>query len=343
MTLANTMGFGWTISDDPALLLRAELADVLAVNQVTTSRTQDGAVRFVGHLLQDAESAFGVLEQRFRRLGYTPLLRREGGEDVVLALHGVVRPTASNPLVNLALFVLTVASTIFAGAFFTNPIPGLTRLEAGVLFSASILLILGTHEFGHYFLARLHKVAVTLPYFIPFPLGAIGTFGAFIRMKSPVQNRKSLFDVAVAGPLAGLVVAIPVLVIGLLLSPIVPRFGGRGLEGSLLVDALIALVRPRPAGMAILLHPIAWAGYIGLLVTGINLLPAGQLDGGHTAYAVFGRYARWLGGLTVLAIGALAILTREPGWYLWLFFILATGMTHAQPLNDITPLGTSRK
>ena len=343
MTFANTMGFSWTISDDPAALLRAELADVLAVKQVTTSRAPDGPVRFVGHLLRDAESAFPVLEQRFRRLGYTPLLRREGEADVVLALHGLVRPGASNPLVNLILFVATVASTIFAGTFFTNPIPGLTRLEGGALFSASILLILGTHEFGHYFLARFHQVAVTLPYFIPFPLGAIGTFGAFIQMKSPVRTRKALFDVALAGPLAGLVVAIPVLAIGLLLSPIVPRFGGRALEGSLLVDALVALVRPRPAGTAILLHPIAWAGYIGLLVTGINLLPAGQLDGGHTAYAIFGRGARWLAGLTVLAIGALALITRQPGWYLWLFFIFATGMTHAEPLNDITPLDTPRK
>jgi membrane-associated protease RseP (regulator of RpoE activity) len=343
MTLADALGYGWTISHDPVRYLQAELSDVLAINRISASRAPEAALRFSGHLLRDAESAFGLLEARFRRLGYTPLLRREGGEDVVLAVPGVMRPAASNPWINLFLFAATVVSTVLAGALFTNPIPGLSRLEAGILFSASILLILGTHEFGHYFLARSHRVAVTLPYFIPFPLSVLGTFGAFIQMQSPVRNRKSLFDVAVAGPLTGLLVAIPVLAVGLLLSPIVPHLGGRTLGASLLVDAIVNLVRPHPAGTAILLHPIAWAGYIGLLVTGINLLPAGQLDGGHAAYAMFGPRSRWLAGLTVAAIGALALITRNPGWFLWLFFILATGVGHPEPLNDITPLDGGRK
>ncbi|MFZ2419600.1 MAG: site-2 protease family protein, partial [Anaerolineae bacterium] len=211
----------------------------------------------------------------------------------------------------------------------------------------TLLAILGTHELGHYFVARWHKVDVTLPYFIPVPFG-LGTFGAFIKMKSPVENRRALFDVAVAGPLAGLVVALPLLVIGLLTSPVRPIIsGGGGLqEGNSLLYGLLKLLiyhQWLPGnGVDVHLSSMAFAAWFGLLVTAFNLLPVGQLDGGHILYAL-GVTSRWLGyGVlaVLLVLGALA----WSGWYVWAALIyFVTGLEHPAPLDEITRLDPPRR
>ena len=288
---ANGFPLKWiSLQEDPSDPLRDAITDILSVEETTTYQGGGGSVQFTGRLLQDSSSAFRLLEQRFTRLGYTPLLRKSGSQDIIIAIQGVSRPKASNALINLILFLLTVGSTIYGGILYTggynrqvlfigDAASQLNTLLGGILFSGSMLAILGAHELGHYFMARRHRVDVTLPYFIPFPISLIGTLGAFIRMKSPVHNRRSLFDVAVAGPLAGLIVALPVMIVGLALSH--PAFPSAAPTRSLLLSGLIQLLYPDGANVGIVMHPIAWAGFIGFLITGLNLLPAGQLDGGH--------------------------------------------------------------
>jgi membrane-associated protease RseP (regulator of RpoE activity) len=336
--------------------LRQAVEGLFHVADIRTSPRGD-AVMFVGQLLHDAESDYGALRERFRPLGYTPILRREGNSDIVVAQRGVVGAARFNPLINVVLLVATIFTTLFAGASFAGvnafaavravlATGNLSRLvsvlEAGAPFALTLLFILAVHEMGHYVAARLHGLQVTLPYFIPVPFG-LGTFGAFIQMKSPVENRKALFDVGLAGPLAGFVVAVPLMVVGLLQSEIVQRVAGSGhLGSSLLLQALMNLIAPHAANQAVQLSPIAMAAWFGLLVTGFNLLPMGQLDGGHIAYAVLGKAAR------PLAIATFALLlvmgfTLWGGWLTWAFLALIIGLGHAEPLNDITPLDGGRR
>jgi len=204
--------------------------------------------------------------------------------------------------VNLALFLATIVSVLLAGgmyaASFAGDLPAdtgivslLALLPRGVPFAVSLLAILVTHELGHYVAARLHKVDASLPYFIPFPLvSPFGTMGAVIQMRGRIRSRDALLDIGASGPLAGLVVAIPVLAYGLSLSPVLPVSGSGVQEGQSLLYLLLkrVVLGPIPAGHDVFLDPIALAGWAGLLVTALNLLPVGQLDGGHVAYALFG-------------------------------------------------------
>jgi membrane-associated protease RseP (regulator of RpoE activity) len=197
---------------------------------------------------------------------------------------------------------------------------------------------------GHYLMARRYGVRVTLPYFIPAPIG-LGTFGAFIKMKSPVIDRRSLFDIGIAGPLAGLLLAIPVLMIGLHLSELVPSGGRLGISlGSplLFTVAQEIVLGPIPEGKDVLLHPVAFAGWIGLFVTALNLLPLGQLDGGHIAYALVGRQSEKLAFATAVVLALLG-LTFWLGWLFWAFLGFMLGFKHPQPMNDVTPLDPPRR
>ena len=261
--------------DNPVIRLQAELHDVIAVRNVSMQGGAQPAITFSGRLLRDAETALAMLMARFRVHGYTPLIRRRGQDDVVVAVEGVVTPSRSRLWVNLVLLVATILTTTLAGAMLAgaNLLRDPLSIVRGLPFAFTLLLILGAHELGHYFMGRWHGVQVTLPYFIPVPLG-LGTFGAFIQMRSPIRNRGALFDVGFAGPLVGFVVALPLLIIGLLLSPLV-RVGAFGgvLGKSLLIEWLIDLLKPHGPGYAVQLHPIALAAYFGILITGINLLP----------------------------------------------------------------------
>ena len=193
-------------------------------------------------------------------------------------------------------------------------------------------------------MAKKHRVDVTLPYFIPAP-SFIGTFGAVIKMKSPMLDRKTLLDVGVAGPFAGMIVAIPVLVVGLILSDIVPYTGTEGIRfGScLLFSGLNWIVNgPMPDNVSLMLHPVAFSGWIGLLVTSLNLIPAGQLDGGHVAYAVFGSKQRivakvFMGVLLLLGVAGWS------GWFVWFVLLLFLGIHHPPVVYDWIPLDRKRK
>lgn len=254
-------------------------------------------------------------------------------------------PAFRFPWLNLFLFFATLFSTMLVGTLMGNSLfpRQIPALIAGFLFAATLLLILGVHELGHYFLARLHGVDVSLPYFIPVPFG-LGTFGAFIRLRSPVQNRRALFDVGLAGPLAGLAVALPLFIVGLLLAPTQrhPSLYGDGL----LMTGLIWLVewlRGLPPGHHLMLHPVSFAAYIGLFITAVNLLPAGQLDGGHVAYALLRQRSLLLAILAVLFLSLLGLATGWTSWYLWAALILFFGLRHPPTLDDSQPLTHSRR
>lgn len=330
--------------DHPVARLRAELSDVLFVSEIQAEEGPQPTIAFTGRLLRDAESALSTLLHRFGPLGYTPLIRRRGQQDVVVAVEGVIAPSRSRPLVNLLLLLATIATTTFAGSMLAGA--DLLRhplaIVRGLPYALTLLLILGTHELGHYLMGRWHGTQVTLPYFIPVPFG-LGTFGAFIQMRSPIRNRRALFDVGFAGPIAGFAVALPLFIVGLLLSSVVPAYqSGIILGKSLLMKFLLDLIQPHGPGYVVALHPIAIAAYFGFLVTGFNLLPAGQLDGGHIAYAMLGPAARPLAILTFLVMILLGALFWM-GWFFWAALIFVMGLRHPMPLNDVTPLDPARQ
>ena len=252
------------------------------------------------------------------------------------------------PLIHIVLFVLTFITTSMAGAFEAgaNPLSDFTSIRAGFPFSVTLLSILLVHELGHYFLSQVHGVRASLPYFIPGPPFLIGTFGAFIRMKSPPPTRRALFDVGAAGPWAGLLVAIPAVLIGLHLSEVRPLAfdeGGLVLGDSILFSFLTRLaLGVVPENVTIVLHPIALAGWFGLFVTVLNLLPISQLDGGHVSYALFGR---WHGIISRTFIVAIALLGFRgwPGWFVWVLVPLVIGVDHPPTYDSRTPLDRRRQ
>lgn len=257
---------------------------------------------------------------------------------------------ARSPLswLHVALFLATLATTTLAGALQNgvDPLAEPWQVFTGLPFATTLILILLVHEMGHYVVSRHHGVEVTPPYFIPAP-SFIGTFGAFIKMRSAPSDRRSLFDVGASGPLAGLVLAIPAVVIGLRLSTVLPSDAGTGgiaLGSSLLLALLTWLtlgVLPDEAN--IVMHPIGFAGWIGLFVTSMNLLPIGQLDGGHVAYALLGRRHIWVSRLAIAALFALGLARWWDGWLVWGLLLLVLGLRHPPPLEAETPLDAPRK
>ena len=224
---------------------------------------------------------------------------------LLIAVPGVLSAGRTRLWLHLLLVLATIGTTTLAGAMLAGV--NLARNPAGILigvpFSLTLMTILTAHELGHYFMGKWHRVQVSLPYFIPVPF-SLGTFGAFIQMRSPIRNRRELFDVGFAGPIAGFVVALALLIFGLVLSDALRAFRtfGPPLGDSLLTSLLTNLLRPQETATILSRNPIALAAYFGILLTGINLLPAGQLDGGHIAYALFGRSARPLAVATVVAL-----------------------------------------
>jgi len=360
--------------------------EIMDIDHLTWGRSQDEVlVRFQGTLAGPSRESYDQISSLLREYQITPLFRKSEGKHLILLKKGVIQPKKRKSWVNIALFVITFFSILFAGVYTTYSGPEVLdwdvisihvrpRLGESLGFAVSLLSILTAHEFGHYFTARRHRTKVTLPYFIPFPISPFGTMGAFISLQEPPRNKRVLLDIGIAGPLAGLVVAVPVLIYGLTLSPVEPLPGSITspflFEGnSLLYLFLKYLVHgqwlPQPAsfanlppflywvqyfftgtplpegGLDVSIHPIAWAGWAGLLVTALNLLPAGQLDGGHLVFGLFGQKARkiWPFLLVILIVLGFA----WAGWWLWAFLILLFGRAQAEPLDQITDLNPARK
>ena len=348
-----------SISRDTLNRFEERVRSVLAV---TGHEVHGDAVLFEGRLKTSPEAALAELREVFAPDRLTPLLREATGAEVRLALFPETKALVQQPIVvekpkwrvHLLLFLLTLLTTTWAGALHAgvNLLQEPGRIAVGFPYSLGLMLILGAHELGHYFTARRHGIWVTPPYFIPAPF-ALGTFGAFIRIKSLSPDRRATFDVAVAGPLAGLVFAIPALLIGLRQSRMViesasPEIVHTGMQiGSsflMAIMAKLALGASTLAGHRLILHPLAFAGWLGLLVTALNLLPIGQLDGGHIAHAMFGArrgHAISVGGLMTLFALALFVWPGLMMWALVVWFI--AGDRDAPPLNDVTPLNTGRR
>ena len=238
------------------------------------------------------------------------------------------------PWINAVLLLATLGTTTGMGALhyagfkagFTNAVPalGVSLFLNGLWYSLTILAILGCHELGHYYACRYYQVDASLPYFLPAPI-LTGTLGAFIRIREPIRTKRILFDIGVAGPLAGFVIAVPALVIGLMLSnlaPLPPTFSGLALGEPLLFKGAARMIwGAEPHGYALNLHPMAFAAWFGLLATALNLFPIGQLDGGHIAYAVLGRRATVV---TYAAIGCALVLTYfSSSWLVWTALVIA--------------------
>lgn len=375
-----TTGHSENIILDGTILgkLRSEITDLFYIDTVETPRqAPQGTYRFIGNLLmQDSEAAYDRIAERWQVHGYTPVLRRHQERVALIAQPAIINPKASNPLINLVLAVATILSVLFSGAVLScQCIPSsVGDWLSGLPMMLTMMGILLFHEFGHYFAARFHKVAVTLPYFIPLPvISPVGTLGAFIQLRSPFKTRRQLFDIGVAGPLGGLILAIPLTYWGVATSPVqgIARNGASVLEGNSIFylavkyvahgqllpsfeqyaglpqwqEFLLVLggVIPAGSGTDIFINPIAFAAWFGLFVTAMNLLPVGQLDGGHVIYSILGNKARYL-SIGLVGLMVLAGIFWWSGWLLWavlVFFVIGTG--HPPPLNDLVDLDPGRK
>lgn len=329
-----------TASEDFAAL-------VAPVVDVRRAYAEAGVPIVEGRLREQPSRAFASLERLLAPRRLTPLVEDQGRQGVrVIALPQAVDRelrSRSSVGINVVLFLATIATTVWAGALHqgVNLLRDPGQFMAGVPYAAALLAILGVHEFGHYFVARWHGVNVTLPYFVPVPMG-LGTFGAFIQIKSLIKSRRAVFDIGIAGPLAGLVVALPALYFGLRGTlPVAEGAPTMGVHAgsSLLLALIYQLANGGELGSAVVrLSPVAFAGWIGLFITALNLMPVGQLDGGHIAYGLFGqRRARQIGIGAFLAMLGLGLFLW-PGLLTWALLIaLIAGFSHMPALDDVTP------
>lgn len=365
---------------------------VFAIESTTIGDGRTMVARYRGRLTQDSEKAWRWLSVELRQLGCTPLFREEDGGQVVIVAAGIVAPAPSRMWISFVLLALTLVSMMMSaglnewlsqqppavieqvgGDVLSLLVLGFQHMVLGWPFMLSMIAILGAHELGHYIAARIHNEPASPPYFIPFPLSPLGTMGAVINLKAPPANRRVLLDIGASGPIAGLVVAIPVLILGLYLSaPLhtLPADQVSGFEGNSILYVLLKWVvfgkwLPEPAafgdlpgwltmlrfyvlgvfpaggGTDVYLNQVAWAGWAGLLVTSLNLIPAGQLDGGHALYVLIGSRARRLVPVIVAVLVVMGFFWL--GWFLWAALVWFLGRAHAEPLDQITQLDPVRR
>ncbi len=297
---------------------------------------------------ESLEEKFNELRIHMRDMEYIPIIKERKGE-YILFIKKYPKQRFRSTYLNIAMLILTLITTAIAGMFQWAGYVGSSEiftpenlLYGELFFSVPLLTILGVHEMGHYFMARKHNVRASLPFFIPF-MPPLGTMGAFISIREPIPDKKSLLDIGIAGPIAGFLVAIPVSIIGLHLGSInpqsVPDISSSGvvLMGLPIMYQILGLFIPIGGVM----HPTAFAGWVGFLVTAINLLPAGQLDGGHIFRALFGDKTKYVSYISVFFLLGLGML--YPGWLIFGFLIIFLGLNHAPPLNDISKLKPDRK
>jgi len=312
-------------------------------------RTSGPVIRYYGEPLVDSKTLLATLWNDFAGRGYELELKREHGEFILLALP--VSDTNDNKHVNVILAIATTLAITLTGAvlfYGVNPITDPFLIYKGLPFAAAVMFVLGSHELAHYYVAKRRGMKASLPFFIPLPLiSPVGTLGALIKLKGAIPDRKSLFDVGIAGPLVGLAAAVIVTIVGFLLPPVAtgPSQAQTFALGTPLLFALIEKVVPITSTGT---HPVAFAGWIGMLITSLNLLPVGQLDGGHIARAISGEKTAYISAavpLVLMATGVYYSLNGLNGEMLlfWGFFTLlfATG-GHPQPINDTKKLDSKR-
>lgn len=376
-----------SLDDVPTETVVDMVSDVMDIGNIVVGRDKE-LLRIRGKLFVESDEAYDRLSVAMGQIGLTPLFRLEKEDDLVIVIRSLPVENTGNPWLNILLFVVTLVTVLFAGSMHSSESVELLRdtemayensngwlmlrvLWTGWPFALSLLGILLAHEMGHYIAARKHGASVTLPYFIPFPSGFLGTMGAVIQMRGAIRNKRVLLDVALSGPLAGLAVAIPVVVIGLHLSEVGPvPVSGFQLEGNSImylaakylvfgellpkpldygqVPAVIHWIvffftgNPAPGGGTdVFIHPVALAGWAGMLVTGLNLIPVGQLDGGHILYVLFGKSAKVWRPLVIALLVAMGFVWS--GWWIWAVLLYAFGQSHPEVLDEITELDDYRR
>jgi len=294
------------------------------------------------------KQAFLRLYSQLDPMQLVPILRKR---EKRVMLQVIAKPPVkpSRPLINIALLLATVVTTLISGYLISAGWPDLMPdpWVGAIMFSAAVMFILGSHEMGHKLTANRHKVEATYPYFIP-GLPPLGTFGAVIQQKSLPPNKDSLFDLGLAGPVIGFAATIIVTLIGVQLSVLllepppgsvaVPFPDFFGIPIPLLFGFTLILFPPSGSGSVIWLHPIVYAGYIGMLVTMLNLMPVGQLDGGHVAHVLFGERSR-----LVLALAAIAAMALTGYWFMAILAFFIAWVRHPDPLDGVSGLSTGRK
>ncbi|MEO0202144.1 MAG: site-2 protease family protein [candidate division WOR-3 bacterium] len=293
------------------------------------------------HIPYKPEEYLAKIEEELIKINYYVEIKPSQENKFILRLIRIPKPQKQNYALHLILLILTIISTIIAGAFQEGVNPFSRDIIKGIPFSLSIMSILIFHEMGHYILSKKFKVDATLPYFIPFPNPLIGTMGAIIKLRSIIPNRKALLHIGAAGPWFGLIIAIFVLIIGLKFSKVIPLDEASRLGFSLGESILFKLISYTLLGdtsdKVVILHPIAFAGWLGLFVTNLNLLPIGQLDGGHIAYSLFGKHQKYISYAVWIALIVFGFLYWG-GWLVWAILAFVLGIEHPKPLNDYTKL-----
>ncbi len=328
------------------VILRHVLAEIEPFFEVDQYYGRPPGIVLVGRF-KPAGGDTATVERHFAPLGYyTRVSALPRGQWLVEVSPRPLARARNRYVVNVVLFLATVGTTVAAGTMMAGGnLAHPSDWVKGIPFSAALLGILMCHEMSHFLASVRHKVRATLPYFLPFP-NAFGTFGAVIKMESPIPDRRALLDIGAAGPIAGFVAALPLTVIGLRYSAVVPPAAmkhGMMLLGDSLLFKLLTYTVKGPIGKGdLMLHPLALAGWIGLFVTAVNLLPIGQLDGGHVSYALFGKRSIWVARVAFLAFLPLAFL-----WNVWLFWalliLLFVRLGHPPPLDDALPLTPTRR
>jgi membrane-associated protease RseP (regulator of RpoE activity) len=379
-------------------VLTSHVSKIFRIDDVTAGDPREWIVQYRGQLHQeDTVAAYDQLADSVRPYNLTPLFRKgDAGRQVIFLVNSPAVPRVNRrATINIILFVFTILGMMLTGA----DVPPELMCSNGSIsvlfqyiltgwpFALSMMGILFAHEMGHYIACRIYKVPATLPYFLPAPLiSPLGTFGAFIAMRGIPKNKRILFDVGIAGPIAGLVIAIPVLLYGLSISALGPvGHPPAGCSGFLEGNSVFYLfskflvfgkLLPEPAtlggltvamywlqyffsaspipygGLDVQISSVALAGWGGLLVTALNLVPVGTLDGGHVAYGLFGDKARRIFPIAIGVLIALSVLptllTQSLGsfnfsWILWVMILFWLGNVRTQPLDDISELDAPRR
>lgn len=334
-------------------LIENKLSSYFSIKSV---HTEDKAFYFI--VWNYSRENFLHLVDELDKIGYIPFIEEYGG-DYKINIVNKPEHKESKIHINVILLLVTIVSTVLAGYFYSgvNLATGsvftissilngsafsIPNLIQGISFSIAILAIIGTHETAHYFAAKKHGVKATLPYFIPAPT-FIGTFGALINVKSAIPTRNALFDLGVSGPIAGFIVVIPVLIIGLSLSQLAPvQSGSYVFYPPLLMQIMMILMSIQiPPGYDLFIHPVAFAGWVGIIITMLNLMPVAVLDGGHISRSIFSRKSHYYVSIAGIAV------TFFLGWYfmailmaVFLFFLVKT---HPGALDNISKIDRNRK
>jgi len=308
---------------------------------------QGNNIYFFGTPKADIRIIYENLWHDFSEKGYQFYIKYELGEHVLIA--SPFKPAKERIWINVALAIATFITTMVVGSFLfgANPVSVPSDVLKGIPFTIAIMTVLGAHEAGHYLVAKRHGMHTSLPYFIPFP-NIIGTMGALIKHRGPIPSRKALFDVGISGPLIGLFVSIVVTFIGLLMPPVPQTTDGYQIQ--LGIPPLFELItRILPGDGASVMHPIAFAGWVGMFITALNLIPAGQLDGGHVLRAMLGEKARYVSTVMpfiLISLGFYVTYFQNRDGFLWvlwgLFLSFFAAAGHPKPLNDEIPLGKWR-